>query len=36
MPHIGNRQYFLQHLAQTSDAPLMLEIERAEGHYLFD
>ena len=36
MPHIGNRQYFLQHLAQTSDAPLMLEIERAEGHYLYD
>jgi len=36
MPHIGNRQYFLQHLAQTSDAPLLLEIERAEGHYLYD
>jgi acetylornithine/succinyldiaminopimelate/putrescine aminotransferase len=36
MPHIGNRQYFLQHLAQTSDTPLMLEVERAEGHYLFD
>jgi len=36
MPHIGNRQYFLQHLAQTSDAPLMLEIDRAEGHYLYD
>lgn len=36
MPHIGNRQYFLQHLAQTSDAPLLLEIERAEGHYMFD
>lgn len=29
------RQLFLQHVAQTSDAPLMLEIERAEGMYLF-
>lgn len=36
MPHIGNRQHFLQHLAQTSDAPLMLEIDRAEGHYMYD
>ncbi len=31
-----NRQLFLQHLAQTSDFPLMLEIERAEGIYLWD
>lgn len=30
------RQLFLQHLAQTSDAPLLLEIERAEGMYLYD
>ncbi|MEN9449068.1 MAG: hypothetical protein RJA25_2358 [Bacteroidota bacterium] len=30
------RQLFLQHVAQTSDAPLGLEIERAEGVYLFD
>ncbi len=30
------RQLFLQHLAQTSDFPLMLEIERAEGLYLYD
>lgn len=30
------RQLFLQNLAQTSDAPLMLEIERAEGMYLYD
>jgi putrescine aminotransferase len=29
-----NRQLFLQHLAQTSDFPLMLEVERAEGVYL--
>lgn len=30
------RQLFLNHLAQTSDAPLALEIERAEGSYMFD
>jgi acetylornithine/succinyldiaminopimelate/putrescine aminotransferase len=30
------RQLFLQHLAQTSPAPLALEIERAEGMYLYD
>ncbi|MEY3367518.1 MAG: hypothetical protein RI973_673 [Bacteroidota bacterium] len=30
------RQLFLQHLAQTSDIPLMLEIERAEGSFLYD
>jgi acetylornithine/N-succinyldiaminopimelate aminotransferase len=29
------RQLFLQHNAQTSDAPLCLEIERAEGSYLY-
>ena len=32
---ISQRQLFLNHLAQTSDFPLMLEIERAEGVYLF-
>ena len=31
-----NRQLFLHHLAQTSDSPLLLEIERAEGIYLYD
>lgn len=31
-----NRQLFLQHLAQTSDFPLMLEIDRAEGIFLYD
>ncbi|MEY4905224.1 MAG: hypothetical protein RLZZ292_3039 [Bacteroidota bacterium] len=31
-----NRQLFLQHLAQTSDSPLLLEIERAKGMYLYD
>jgi acetylornithine/N-succinyldiaminopimelate aminotransferase len=29
------RQLFLQHLAPTSDAPLLLEIERAEGIYMY-
>lgn len=32
---LTSRQLFLNHLAQTSDAPLMLEIERAEGIYMF-
>jgi putrescine aminotransferase len=32
---ITSRQLFLRHLAQTSDAPLMLEIEKAEGIYMF-
>jgi acetylornithine/N-succinyldiaminopimelate aminotransferase len=30
------RQLFMQHLAPTSDAPILLEIERAEGIYLYD
>lgn len=30
------RQLFLDHLGQTSLNPLMLEIERAEGSFLFD
>jgi acetylornithine/succinyldiaminopimelate/putrescine aminotransferase len=29
------RQLFLQHIAQTSPSPLMLEIEKAEGVYLY-
>ncbi|MGV3589034.1 MAG: aspartate aminotransferase family protein [Adhaeribacter sp.] len=33
---LSNRQLFLQHQAQTSDFPLMLEIEKAEGVYLYD
>ncbi|MEZ4919110.1 MAG: aminotransferase class III-fold pyridoxal phosphate-dependent enzyme [Saprospiraceae bacterium] len=33
---INNRQLFLRHLAQTSPAPLALEIERASGTYLYD
>ena len=36
MHHISQRQLFLQHVAQTSPAPLGLEIERAEGLYLYD
>ena len=31
-----NRQLFLSHVAQTSTAPLMLEIERAQGMYMYD
>ena len=32
---LTNRQLFMLHLGQTSPAPLMLEIEKAEGVYLF-
>lgn len=32
---ISNRQLFLSHLAQTSPSPLLIEIERAEGMYLY-
>ena len=33
---MNNRQLFLQHIAQTSQAPLALEITRAEGAVLYD
>lgn len=33
---LTNRQLFFNHLAQTSTTPLALEIEKAEGIYLFD
>lgn len=33
---MNNRQLFLNHLAQTSPAPLALEIVRSEGIYLYD
>jgi acetylornithine/N-succinyldiaminopimelate aminotransferase len=33
---ITQRELFLQHVAQTSDFPLALEIEKAEGIYLYD
>lgn len=36
MSVLTQRQLFFQHLAQTSAFPLALEIERAEGVYLFD
>ena len=32
---ISERQLFLAHLAQTSDTPVMLDIEKAEGVYLY-
>ena len=32
----SERQLFLKHVAQTSDFPLMLDIERAEGVFLYD
>lgn len=32
---ISQRQLFLEHLAQTTHFPLMLEIERAEGIYMY-
>ncbi|MCC5939453.1 MAG: aspartate aminotransferase family protein [Lunatimonas sp.] len=32
---MNNRQLFLQHLAQTTDFPLAIEIEKAEGIYLY-
>ncbi|MVM36053.1 aminotransferase class III-fold pyridoxal phosphate-dependent enzyme [Spirosoma sp. HMF4905] len=35
MQTVTHRQLFFQHIAQTSDFPLGLEIERAEGIYLF-
>lgn len=33
--HISHRQHFFDHLAQTSDFPLALEIEQAEGVYMY-
>jgi len=33
---LTQRQLFLRHVAQTSPAPLGLEIDRAEGIYLYD
>jgi acetylornithine/succinyldiaminopimelate/putrescine aminotransferase len=33
---ISQRQLFLQHLAQTSSNPLMLDIVKAEGIYMYD
>ena len=36
MNSISHRALFLQHVAQTSPAPLALEIVRAEGCYIYD
>ena len=33
--HISHRQLFFNHLAQTSDFPLALEIDRAEGVFMY-
>jgi acetylornithine/succinyldiaminopimelate/putrescine aminotransferase len=33
---MNQRALFLQHIAQTSEAPLAIEITRAEGCYLYD
>lgn len=33
---LTNRQIFFNHLAQTSETPLALEIEKASGLYLYD
>ena len=33
---LTQRQLFFNHLAQTSETPLALEIEKAEGVYLID
>lgn len=35
MAHLSSRQLFLKHLAQTSDFPMMVEIEHASGIHLF-
>lgn len=36
MNHISNRQLFLDHVAQTSSAPIGLEIVKAQGIYQYD
>lgn len=33
---LRNRQLFLSHVAQTSDMPMMIEVERASGIYLYN
>lgn len=33
---LTHRHFFLNHVGQTSDTPLMLEIESAEGIYMYD
>lgn len=36
MSRITNRQYFFQHLAQTSDKPIGIEVDTAKGIYIYD
>jgi len=36
MSRLNNRQFFLQHLAQTSPKPIGLEVERASGVHIYD
>jgi acetylornithine/succinyldiaminopimelate/putrescine aminotransferase len=36
MSRLNNRQFFLQHLAQTSPKPIGVEVARAEGIYIHD
>ena len=36
MSRLNNRQFFLQHLAQTSPKPIGLEVERAMGVHIYD
>jgi len=33
--NMNNRQLFLSHVAQTTDFPLLIEIEKAEGVYMY-
>src|SRR6056297_2830541 len=33
---LSHRQVFLNHIGQTTDNPLAIEIEKAEGIYLYD
>ena len=32
---MNKRQLFLQHLAQTSPSPLLIEVDHSEGMYLY-
>ncbi|MFM1930350.1 MAG: hypothetical protein RL387_1678, partial [Bacteroidota bacterium] len=36
MSRINNRQLFLQHLAQTSDKPIGIEVATAKGIHIYD
>ena len=34
--HFSHREIFLKHIAQTSPSPLNIEVEKAEGVYIYD